>query len=148
MIMGCYGIGIGRTAQAAVEQNHDQDGIIWPVPLAPFLAAIVPVNAEEKAQRETAEKLYQEASLAGLEVLLDDRIDRLGVKLKDIDLIGLPFKVIIGPKGLADGKVEIKDRRTGQTEMVKIDKTTAFLSQVMGQAAPRLGSGPAGDRRQ
>lgn len=129
MIMGCYGIGIGRTAQAAVEQNHDQDGIIWPVPLAPFLAAIVPVNAAEPVQLKVAEEIYQAATAAGLAVLLDDRPERIGVKLKDIDLIGLPVKVIIGPKGLAEGKVEIKDRRTGQTQLLEVDKVVPYLSQ-------------------
>ncbi len=127
MLMGCYGIGVSRIAQAAIEQNHDKDGIKWPVPLAPYLAAIVPVNAEEKDQIGTAEKLYREAAALGLDVLLDDRLERLGVKLKDIDLIGLPVKVIVGPKGLAEGKVELKLRRTGETVMIEINKAVAWL---------------------
>lgn len=133
MLMGCYGIGISRIAQAAIEQNHDQDGIKWPIPLAPFLAAIVPVNAEEKAQMTVAEKIYQEAVAAGLDVLLDDRPGRLGAKLKDIDLIGLPVKVIVGPKGLAEGKVEIKLRQTGETVMVELGQAVKWLKQLAGQ---------------
>jgi len=119
MIMGCYGIGVGRTAAAAIEQNHDKDGIIWPAPIAPFKVALIPANTSEKEQLETAEKLYAELKLAGIEVLLDDREDRMGVKLKDIDLIGIPLKVIIG-KALKDGKVEVKDRKTGEMKLVEV----------------------------
>jgi prolyl-tRNA synthetase len=114
MIMGCYGIGVSRTAAAAIEQNHDKDGIIWPLPLAPFEVAVVPANTAEKEQVETAERLYRDLAAAGFSVLLDDREERLGVKLKDVDLIGIPYKVIIG-KALKEGKVEIKSRRTGET---------------------------------
>ena len=119
MILGCYGIGVGRTAAAAIEQNHDKDGIIWPAPIAPFKVALIPANTSEKEQLETAEKLYAELKLAGIEVLLDDREDRMGVKLKDIDLIGIPLKVIIG-KALKDGKVEVKDRKTGEMKLVEV----------------------------
>lgn len=121
MIMGCYGIGIGRTAQAAVEQNNDQDGIIWPLALAPFQVAVIPVNISEKDQAETAEKIYNDGLAAGIEMLLDDREERIGVKLKDIDLVGIPKKIIVG-RALKEGKVEIKDRRTGETELVEVNK--------------------------
>ncbi|MBN3032721.1 MAG: proline--tRNA ligase [Candidatus Saganbacteria bacterium] len=119
MIMGCYGIGVGRTAAAAIEQNNDKDGIVWPAPLAPFAAAIIPANINEKEQADAAKKLYQELRTAGVDVLFDDREDRMGVKLKDIDLIGIPLKIIIG-KALKEGKVEIKDRKTGETILKEI----------------------------
>lgn len=128
MIMGCYGIGVGRTAQAAIEQNHDKDGIIWPMPLAPFQAAVIPVNVQVKEQTEVAEKIYQEGLQIGLDMLLDDRDQRAGVKLKDIDLIGVPVKIIIG-KALKEGKVEIKSRKTGETTLVEVDKVGEWLKQ-------------------
>jgi len=132
MIMGCYGIGVSRTVAAAIEQNNDKDGMIWPVPLAPFKAAIVPVNAEEPEQKAVAEKIYHELQAKGLDPLLDDRIDRIGVKLKDIDLFGIPFKVIVGPKGLKEGKVEVKQRRTGAMELVPLDQVSEKLVQLIG----------------
>lgn len=128
MIMGCYGIGVGRAAAAAIEQNHDKDGIVWPVPLAPFQVAIVPANIAEEAQAQVAKKLYKDCQAAGLEVLFDDREERMGVKLKDIDLIGIPFKVIIG-KALKDGQVELKQRKTGTTELVAIDQVVEKLKE-------------------
>jgi prolyl-tRNA synthetase len=121
MIMGCYGIGIGRTMQAAIEQNHDRDGIVWPIPLAPFLAAIVPVNVSEEEQKRAAERIYQDCLGQGLEVLLDDREERVGVKLKDMDLIGIPYKVIVG-RALKEGKVEVKSRKTGEAELLEVEK--------------------------
>jgi prolyl-tRNA synthetase len=130
MIMGCYGIGVGRTAQAAIEQNHDKDGIIWPVPLAPFTAAIIPVNAEEEEQLSVAEQIYAAAKEKGLDVLLDDRGGRMGAKLKDIDLMGIPVKVIVGPKGLAEGKVEIKLRSSGLTNFVAIEQAVNAIAEV------------------
>ncbi|MBU1616877.1 MAG: proline--tRNA ligase [Candidatus Margulisbacteria bacterium] len=131
MIMGCYGIGVSRTAAAAIEQNHDKDGMIWPTPLAPFKVAVVPVNAEEPEQKETAEKIYNDLLKRGLAPLLDDRIDRIGVKLKDIDLFGIPFKVIVGPKGLKEKKVEIKQRRSGEMELVGVNDVVAKLESLI-----------------
>lgn len=136
MIMGCYGIGIGRTAQAAVEQNHDKDGILWPLALAPFVVAVVPVNVTEAEQKNVAEEIYSSCSDAigaSDEVLLDDRDERIGVKLKDIDLMGIPFKLIVGPKGLKDGKIEIKARATGKTEWVEIGQAAAWLKETIGE---------------
>ena len=133
MVMGCYGIGVARTAQAAIEQNHDKDGIIWPMPLAPYKIAVVPVNIEETEQREVAEKLYRAMSGegGGVSVLFDDRDKRIGAKLKDIDLIGIPIKVIVGPKGLKEGKVEVKWRRDGKTELVAKEKVVEWLAQSL-----------------
>jgi prolyl-tRNA synthetase len=113
-VMGCYGIGISRTAAAAVEAHHDEFGIKWPIALAPYQAVIVPVSAE---QMQVAEKLYQDLQAAGVEVVLDDRGERLGVKFKDADLIGFPFRITVG-KTIADGLVEFKTRATG--EMITI----------------------------
>ncbi|MFH1683990.1 MAG: proline--tRNA ligase [Candidatus Margulisiibacteriota bacterium] len=130
MIMGCYGIGVGRTVQAAIEQNNDKDGIIWPVPLAPFQVAIIPVNTAVPEQAEVAQKIYDGVRGIGYEVLLDDREQRVGVKLKDIDLIGIPIKIIIG-KALKEGKVEIKLRHSGEVRLVPIDKAVEEINKLL-----------------
>lgn len=128
MIMGCYGIGVGRTAQAAVEQSYDKDGIVWPAPLSPFSVAVIPMNVAEEGQLEVAEKIYKEICGMGYEGLLDDRDMRAGVKLKDIDLFGIPVKIIVG-KALKEGRVEIKIRKTGDTQLVDKDKVLDWLRQ-------------------
>ncbi|MFA6431670.1 MAG: proline--tRNA ligase [Candidatus Margulisiibacteriota bacterium] len=134
MLMGCYGIGVSRTAAAAIEQNHDKDGIIWPLNLAPFKIAVIPVNFSEKEQKDAGDKIYKElVGIFGREVLLDDREERLGFKLKDIDLIGIPIKVIVGPKGLKENKVEVKLRGRGEMELVEIDKIVEFLKTKAGK---------------
>lgn len=112
-VMGCYGIGVGRTAAAAVEQNHDDKGIIWPFPIAPFHVHLLPLG-ESPAVRDATSRLYSELETAGFEVLLDDRDERAGVKFNDADLIGAPYQVIVGEKGLTGGTVEMKTRRTGE----------------------------------
>ncbi|MBU0672490.1 MAG: proline--tRNA ligase, partial [Candidatus Margulisbacteria bacterium] len=132
MIMGCYGIGVGRTAQAAIEQSHDKDGIIWPKQIAPFQAAIIPANTTVKEQMDVAQKIYNEGRGAGVEMLLDDRDSRIGVKLKDIDLIGIPIKIIIG-KALKEGKVEIKMRQSGEVKLVPKDKAVEEVRQLLKQ---------------
>jgi prolyl-tRNA synthetase len=111
MEMGCYGIGITRTAAAAVEQHHDDNGIIWPMPLAPVHVSVVPVNWGDQRMRETAEDLYAKLQTAGVEVLLDDREERPGIKFKDADLLGIPLRVTIGAKSLERNCVELKGRR-------------------------------------
>ena len=131
MLMGCYGIGVSRVAQAAIEQSHDKDGIIWPKAIAPFSVALVPINAQEKAQMDVAEKIYSSCKACFADVLIDDRDLRVGAKLKDMDLIGIPLKVIIGPKGLKDGVVEIKSRRDGKVDLVKIDQVVTKLSKII-----------------
>ena len=113
--MGCYGIGVSRLAQAAVEQHHDRDGICWPVAIAPFEVIVVIANTQEQAQVELAEALYNELSAAGVEVLLDDRSERAGVKFKDADLIGIPWRVVVG-RGAATGQVELV-RRAGSEKL-------------------------------
>ena len=117
MTMGCYGIGVGRTAAASVEQNHDEKGIVWPPSLAPFQVIIIPINFKKDDLKNTCESIYNQLLEMGLEVLLDDRQDRLGVKLKDADLIGIPMQIIVGPKNLEEGNVEIKIRNTQVSEL-------------------------------
>ncbi|MBT6718047.1 MAG: proline--tRNA ligase [Nitrospina sp.] len=117
MIMGCYGIGVGRTAAACIEQNHDEKGIVWPVNLAPFEVIIIPVNFKNEALKSTCEAIYSQLLEMGVEAILDDRQDRLGVKLKDADLIGIPLQIIVGPKNLEEDKVEIKIRKTQESQL-------------------------------
>ena len=117
MIMGCYGIGVGRTAAASVEQNHDEKGIVWPRNLAPFEVIVIPVNFKNDDLKNTCESIYTQLKEMGVEVILDDRQDRLGGKLKDADLIGIPLQIIVGPKNLEEGKVEIKIRKTQESQL-------------------------------
>lgn len=122
MIMGCYGIGVGRTIAAAIEQNHDDDGIIFPPPIAPFSALVTPVGAKNPEIDETAQQVYQDLWANGMDTLLDDRDERPGVKFKDADLIGIPFRITVGKKALAQGKVEFRDRQTRETQLVEISE--------------------------
>lgn len=113
MVMGCYGIGVSRTMAAAIEQNYDENGIIWPAAIAPYHVVVVPINVKDAAQMALAEKIYTELNNHRVETLLDDRNERPGVKFKDADLIGYPIKITIGPKTINENKVEVKVRRTG-----------------------------------
>jgi prolyl-tRNA synthetase len=132
-VMGCYGIGVGRTAAAAIEQYHDEKGIIWPSPIAPFHVHLLTVSQSDKTT-ETAARLYTELTAAGIEVLWDDRADRAGVKFNDADLIGAPFQLVIGDKGLADGVVEIKVRRTGIKSRIAPGELVAQLRTLTSEA--------------
>jgi len=133
--MGCYGIGVSRLVAAAIEQNHDANGIIWPFSIAPFLVLLLPINYKDKTIREAADKLYVDLQEAGIDVLLDDRDERPGVKFKDADLVGIPLRVTIGPKTLEKGRVELRRRREGQTDEVPlgevINKINSIISQSM-----------------
>jgi prolyl-tRNA synthetase len=129
--MGCYGIGITRTAAAAVEQSHDDNGIIWPLALAPAHVHLIAVNAKEERQRETAERLYQDLQQAGVEVLLDDRDERPGVKFKDADLIGIPLRVTVGAKSLERGAVELKPRRDEKATEVPVADVVGRLAGLV-----------------
>ncbi len=122
LVMGSYGIGVGRTMAAIIEQLHDENGIIWPVAVAPFEVAIVPVNAKNAEQLKTAENIYEELKAKNIDVLLDDRPERAGVKFKDADLIGYPLRITVGPKAVEEGIVEIKTRKTGETKLLKQDE--------------------------
>lgn len=117
MVMGCYGVGVSRTMAAAIEQNSDEHGIIWPMAIAPFAVTVVPVNAKDEAQLALAEALYAELRQAGIETLLDDRKERPGVKFKDADLIGYPLRITVGPKAINEDAIEVKVRRTGETSI-------------------------------
>ena len=117
--MGCYGIGISRIVAAAIEQNNDERGIVWPPTMAPFGVAIAPVGYDRSdAVRTTADGLHDELESAGVEVLLDDRGERPGVMFADLELIGIPHRVTVGERGLKDGKVEYQGRRDGATTAV------------------------------
>jgi prolyl-tRNA synthetase len=126
-VMGCYGIGVTRTLQAVIEQDNDKDGVIWPLSVAPYQVCITPLGvAPESATMQAAEKLYAELTAKGVEVILDDRDERAGVKFKDADLVGFPFRVSIGDKSLAKGEVEIKPR-TGKVQFVKTENAVATI---------------------
>jgi prolyl-tRNA synthetase len=129
IIMGSYGIGVERIIAAAVEQNHDDDGIIWPGSLAPFDVVVTITNIKQDDVRQAGEKLYDELKGAGLEVLLDDRDERAGVKFKDADLIGIPYRITIGKK-VAEGVVELFDRRTKKSEDVKIGDVAKHVQRL------------------
>jgi prolyl-tRNA synthetase len=129
MVMGCYGIGVSRTVAAAIEQNHDENGIIWPVPLAPFDVHIIPVNTKEESQVEIAESLYRQLQEAGLDPLMDDRAERAGVKFKDSDVIGIPLRIVIGSKA-AEGIVELKVRKTGESKEVAVSDIVNEVRQL------------------
>ena len=131
MIMGCYGLGIGRTVAAAIEQNHDADGIVWPLPLAPFAVLVQSLNPADAAVREAADRIYAELQAHGVEVLYDDRDERPGVKFKDGDLVGIPIRVTVGAKSLADGKVEISLRRDRQKQLVPVGEAVAKTRELL-----------------
>ena len=114
MVMGCYGIGVSRTMAATIEQHNDENGIVWPVAIAPYQVIVIPVNTKDAEQKLLAEKIYTELNSNGVETVLDDRNERPGVKFKDADLIGYPLKITIGPKAINENIIEVKVRRTGE----------------------------------
>lgn len=121
MVMGCYGVGVSRTMAAAIEQNNDADGIIWPASIAPYQVLVVPVNVKDEASTQMAEEIYSKLLKAGIETAIDDRKERPGVKFKDADLIGYPIRVVIGPKTLTEKQIEIKIRKTGEVLTVPLN---------------------------
>ena len=132
LTMGCYGIGVSRVVAAAIEQNHDDRGIIWPLALAPFQVVLVPINAHKSARlREAAEAMYQTLVDAGFDILFDDRGQRPGVAFADMDLIGIPHRLILGERGLDEGNVEYKRRADGHSTEFAIDDVVAELQQLM-----------------
>ena len=131
-IMGCYGMGVTRLVAAVIEQNHDDRGIVWPEPLAPFSLHIIALNAQKSAVvQETAEQMYQTAAAAGITVLLDDRNERPGVKFADADLIGIPHRIVIGDRGLQNGVVEYKDRRIGENKELSPESALARVTDAL-----------------
>lgn len=121
IVMGCYGVGVSRTMAAAIEQNYDDNGIIWPIEIAPYHVLVVPVNTKDEASAAKAEEIYMQLKKVGLETVIDDRNERPGVKFKDADLIGYPLRVVVGPKTLTEGNLEVKIRKTGEIRYLPLD---------------------------
>ena len=134
LTMGCYGIGVSRVVAAAIEQNHDERGIIWPDALAPFQVALIPMKYEKEEVREATDALYQQLTAAGIEVLLDDRDRKTspGVKFADMELMGIPHRIVVSDKGIAAGSYEYKGRRDSETTSVPVADVLEFLQQKMG----------------
>jgi len=130
--MGCYGIGVTRIVAAAIEQNHDERGIIWPRAMAPFAVALVPLNMDKsEAVAEATESLYQQLSKAGIEVFMDDRKERPGVKFAEMELIGIPVRVTIGDRSLAEGNVEIQERGNGESRLVNAGEAVNHITRLL-----------------
>ncbi len=134
MTMGCYGIGVSRVVAAAIEQNYDEQGIIWPEAMAPFQLAIVPLNMQKsEAVAACAEDLYDKLRALGIDVLLDDRNERPGVKFADIELIGIPHRIVIGDRALGEGNIEYKGRRDSDSQLIAVGDSLDFLRQIFGK---------------
>lgn len=138
IVMGCYGIGVERTAAAVIEQHHDENGIIWPLSIAPYHLVVVPVNIKKAEQMEAAEKLYAQLQSMGVEVLLDDRDERAGVKFKDSELIGIPMRITVG-KDITEGKVEFKLRDQADKELISLDEIEARIKAEFEKNNVKLG---------
>ena len=132
--MGTYGIGVTRTMAAAIEQNHDDAGIVWPVSIAPYEALVVPVKMDDAATRDAAERTYHALLAAGVDALIDDRDERAGVKFNDADLIGIPYRLTLGPRGVAKGVVEVRQRRSGETVEVELAKAADHVAAAVAAA--------------
>lgn len=132
MVMGCYGIGVSRTMAAAIEQNNDENGIIWPAAIAPYHAVVVPISVKDADQMALAEKIYAALNKAGIEAVLDDRNERPGVKFKDADLIGYPLRITVGPKAISEKTIEVKVRRNGEINYFDMDN---YIDGVKGLLA-------------
>jgi prolyl-tRNA synthetase len=131
--MGCYGIGVSRIMAAAIEQGHDADGIIWPMALAPFQVGLIPISIHDQEAMAVVRRLEEELTADGVEVLLDDRDERPGVKFKDADLLGIPLRVVIGPKTLASGQAEVRHRRSKEMTFVALDRLPVALREKISQ---------------
>ena len=134
LYMGCYGIGVTRVVAAAIEQNHDERGIIWPEPLAPFHVVLVPINLQKSAARARGRRrLYAELQAAGIEVLYDDRDARPGVKFADAELLGIPHRLVVGERGLDAGKLEYRHRRDTESQEFALDDALEFIRSRLGR---------------
>jgi prolyl-tRNA synthetase len=129
IFMGCYGIGVSRIMAAAIEQGNDGQGMIWPLALAPFQVGLIPISLNDEATKEKALDLHSAMEAAGLEVLFDDRDERPGVKFKDCDLLGLPLRVVVGPKTLEKGQAEVKERTSKETKFIPLDELVPYLEK-------------------
>jgi prolyl-tRNA synthetase len=133
IVMGTYGIGVGRTVAAALEQYYDENGIVFPMPIAPFQVLVLPINMKNDLLRESAEQLYKILLKEGVEVLYDDREETPGVKFKDADLIGVPLRLTLGEKNLKKGLVEIKKRKTGEVILIRKEETLSKVKELIEQ---------------
>ncbi len=131
MVMGCYGIGVGRTVAAAIEQSHDKDGIIFPAAIAPFTVIVVPVNTSDEVQMQIAEKIYQELMDKGVDAIIDDRDERAGIKFKDADMIGIPVRVTVGKFAVKENSVDIKIRKTGEVRKAAVDEAVSSVIECI-----------------
>ena len=134
MVMGCYGIGISRTLQAVIEQSHDKDGIIWPASVAPYQVVVENLDPDNAEVTKVADELEAALEALGVDVIIDDRVERPGVKFKDADLIGFPVRVVVGAKGLANGGVEVKRRCDDKSKMkiVPVAEATEHIKAMLG----------------
>ena len=130
-IMGCYGVGVSRTLAAVVEQHNDEHGIIWPVSIAPYEVSIVPLDPKMDECAAACDAISSALCEAGIEVVVDDRDERPGVKFADNDLMGFPYQIVIGKRGLKNGTVELKDRATGDRVDVAIDEVASKVAQMV-----------------
>ena len=130
VLMGCYGIGIGRIVLSAVEVGHDDRGILWPTAIAPYQVVITPIKYDG-VMKEAADRLYDELTAGGVDVLLDDRDDRPGSKFADADLIGIPVRITVGDRGLANGEVELKERKAAEARNVPLDAAVAEVARLL-----------------
>lgn len=131
MVMGCYGIGVSRVMAAAVEQNHDENGIIWPVAIAPYELVVIPVSSKDENQMRIAMEIYHGLKEEGVEAVLDDRPDRAGVKFKDADLIGYPIRIVIGGRSIKNGTVEIKQRHEDKDILAPFDEVNSTVKKML-----------------
>ena len=130
-VMGCYGIGVSRVVAAAIEQNHDDNGIIFPIPLAPYTVIVLNLGVKDEAISAAAEKVYRDLQAAGLEVILDDLDERPGLKFKDADLLGIPYRLTVGNSFAKSGKVEVRSRRDGATEEMTPEEAVSVLREKL-----------------
>jgi len=133
--MGCYGVGVSRTMAAAIEQHHDENGIIWPVSIAPYHVVVIPVSDKNEEMMNCAEKIYQQMQELGIEVVFDDRAERAGVKFKDADLIGYPYRITVGKDTIEKGTVDVKSRRTGEQFAVPVDEVVQLIHSLIKSAS-------------
>jgi prolyl-tRNA synthetase len=133
-VMGCYGVGVSRTMAASIEQNHDDQGIIWPIPIAPYHCIVVPISIKDAQVMEAVDKLYLQLQRLGVEVIVDDRDERPGVKFKDADLVGYPLRITIGSKTLANGQVELRQRKSGETQLVFLEEAAQLVKSMIEEA--------------
>ena len=130
--MGCYGVGVSRTLAAVIEQHNDDAGIVWPLSVAPLEVAVLPLLGEGEVA-EVAERIWSELGAAGVEVVIDDRDERAGVKFNDADLVGWPIQVVVGKKGLAEGVVELKVRGSGERSTVPVEEAVARVAALVAE---------------